>query len=100
MFGSIAKLLLAATAMAQVKYKFDDEEFLLNRAVADTDLAKPDSIYETTSNYFKTFKLMHKFLNEKSWEERSQVVVGYDQKGNLVEATVKSPPAELKDKFE
>jgi hypothetical protein len=39
-------------------------------------------------------------LNEKSWEERSQVVFGYDRKGNLIEASVKSQPADLKEKFE
>jgi len=35
MFKIISKVLLVASAVAQVKYKFEEEEFLLNRAVSD-----------------------------------------------------------------
>ena len=101
MFRTITNLILVATAVGQVKYKFDEDEFLLNRAVPDVETAaRLDPVHDTVSNYFKTYKLTHKFLNEKNWEERSQVVVGYDQKGHLVEVNVKSSHLELKDRFE
>ena len=94
-------LFMAAAVTAQVSYKFEEEDFLLNRATGSDSLnSKTELAYETTSNHFKTFKLMHKFINEINWQERSQVVVGYDHKGNLVEVTVKSQPVELKEKFE
>lgn len=71
MLKSIVRIILAATAMAQVKYKFEEEEFLLNRAAKDIDSVKLEKLQETTANYYKTFKLTHKFLNEERWEERS-----------------------------
>ena len=63
MLKSIVRIILAATAMAQVKYKFEEEEFLLNRAAKDIDSVKLEQLLETTANYYKTFKLTHKFLN-------------------------------------
>lgn len=100
MVKGILLILLSSLSFAQVKYKFEEEEFLLNRAVKDIGDVQFDSQQEKTSNYFKTYKLTHKFLDEKKWEERSQVVVGYDKRGNLIEVTVKSQLADLKDKFE
>ena len=40
MLKSIVRIILTATAMAQVKYKFEEEEFLLNRAAKDIDSVK------------------------------------------------------------
>ena len=34
---------------------------------------------------------MHKFSGDKNWENRSNLLVGYDKKGVIVEAKVNTP---------
>jgi hypothetical protein len=61
MKSAMIKFLLVAAVSAQVKYQFDDDEILLNRAQPDLTVAKFE--HEIVSNYFKTYKMMHKFIN-------------------------------------
>ena len=72
----------------------EDDLILSNRA---TKLA--DTPQEVTASQFKTFPVLHKFASGE-WSQRSELIVGYDARGNIVEATMESPFADVKDKFE
>lgn len=72
----------------------EDDLILTNRA------SKPaDAPQELFASQFKTFPVLHKFVSSE-WSPRSELIVGYDARGNIVEASMESPHVELQDKFE
>lgn len=99
----VATGLIAVSSAAGPRQFSEDDLILSNRGsdkVADPILEHFETV--VAASQYKTYTVLHRFgqTSGQEWRERSQLVVGLDNRGHIVEAQMNSPEADLQAEFE